>query len=847
MAHTPMMQQYFSIKDRHPDCIVFYRLGDFYEMFFDDAITGSKVLEIALTARDCGDGKKAPMCGVPFHSVNAYINKLISNGIKVAICEQMTDPKESKGIVERDVVRIITPGTLIGDELENEKSNNYVLCAHRYNGTYYISLCDVSTGEFLYNEFSGKQGLSALLSEIDSYSPMELVLEKEGDLDEKMPSGISKSYVMPKDKAKYTELCVRQFGSSEPMNLGCIIVCGMLLDYLLDTQKNDLNHITVAKKVLINEFMQIDSNAKKHLELSCNISGEKTGSLLNLLDKTDTSMGARLLRSWLNHPLLDINKIISRQNAVGEISQNPLLCARIHDLLSCIYDIERIISKLAYKTINARDCIALKKSLAVLPDLKSVVCGMSCKFMADISMRMDIMNDVYELLESAINPEPPLSIKEGDIIKPDFSPEIRELYDISISSNDILLKLEEAERNDTGIKNLKLGYNRIFGYYFEVTKSYYEKVPYRYIRKQTLANCERFITEELKDIENKITTANERRIKLEYAMFENIRSNLIDQIFRFQNVANCISAIDCITSLGDIASKNNYICPTMTSDGTLKIEKGRHPIVEAFMRDSFIANDTYLNTQDETFAIITGPNMAGKSTYMRQIALITIMAHMGGYVPAKAASISITSKIFARIGALDNLSQGKSTFMVEMSELANIVSNADKDSLIILDEIGRGTSTIDGVSIAIATVHYISERIGAKTLFATHYHQLSALDEKVAGVVNYQIAVREEGDNVAFLHTIKRGGTDKSFGIYVAKLAGLPADFIAMSKAVMESQTREDFNPDYNVSSVAQSNEPEYANKYKAIKDALSGADLNNMTPMGAMEMLYDLKEQIKE
>lgn len=846
MAYTPMMEQYFKIKEQHPDCIVFFRLGDFYEMFFEDAKTGSKALEIALTARDCGGGQKAPMCGVPFHAVNTYVNKLITKGFKVAICEQLTDPKETKGIVERDVVRIITPGTLMGDELENERKNNYVLCAIKHSGIYYISLCDVSTGEFLYNEFSGRHGFNSMLREITGYAPREIVLEERGFVDENLSLNVNKSYVKPKEYSEYNRIFTTQFGTASQISKGCVTVCAMLISYLLDTQKNNLDHIKNATHIPLNEYMEIDGNAKKHLELFENLTGTKEGSLLSLLDKTDTSMGARLLRSWLNHPLLDVNKINDRQNAVASIMDNLLLCSKLHELLAKVYDIERIISKLAYKTINARDCVSLKKSVAVLPDLKAVVGNIKCKYMSRIYEEMDTMEDVYELLEKAINPEPPISVKEGDIINPDFNDQLKELYNMSVNSSETLLRLEEAEKEETGIKNLKLGYNRIFGYYFEVTKSYYDKVPYRYVRKQTLANCERFITDELKEIEDKITGANDKRIKLEYALFEEIRGVLTDQISRFQKAADIIARLDCINSLADVAGRLSYIRPSMTTSGELKIEKGRHPIVEAAIKDGFVANDTYLNTDDERFAIITGPNMAGKSTYMRQIALITIMAHIGSFVPAKAASVCVTSKIFTRIGALDNLSQGKSTFMVEMSELANIIENADKDSLIILDEIGRGTSTIDGVSIALAAVHYIAAKIGAKTLFATHYHQLSDLEGKIDGVVNYKVAVTEEGDKVAFLHTIKRGGTDKSFGIYVARLAGLPSDFIAMANSIMSSQSTDDFKPEYDAEKIVIP-QNDYKEKFEDVKSMLSMVDIDNMTPIKAMQVLYDLKEQVKD
>lgn len=848
MGYTPMMQQYLNIKEQNKDCILFYRLGDFYEMFFEDAITGSKALEITLTSRDCGEGKKAPMCGVPYHSVNSYINKLIDKGHKVAICEQLTDPKESKGIVERDIVRIITPGTLIGDELQDEKRNNYVLCAHKDNFGYYISLCDVSTGEFLYNEFSGKNAFNAMVREIIGYAPMELLIEKDSFLDENISFYINKSYIKREDYSVYKDLFFNRLNGDKDAGSGCITVCGMLLSYLLNTQKNSLNHIKKAKLIISKNYMEIDNNAKKHLELFETLTKSKKGSLLYLLDKTDTSMGGRLLRSWLNHPLLDLSKINDRLNAVESIVENPFINTKLNELLGGIYDIERIISKLAYNTINARDCLALKKSISVLPELRRAVADLSCKYISDIIEKLDTMEDVYDLLEKAINPEAPLSVKEGDIIKPEFNEDLKALYELSKNSNDVLIKLEEAEREETGIKNLKLGFNKVFGYYIEVTKSYYDKVPYRYIRKQTLANCERYITEELKDIENKITSANEKRIKLEYAIFENIRNVLTEQISRFQTVSDCIGKIDCINSLGTVARINGYIRPAITTEGELKLEKGRHPIVELAVKDSFVANDTYLNTSNESFAIITGPNMSGKSTYMRQIALITIMAHMGSFVPAKAASVCITSKIFTRIGALDNLSQGKSTFMVEMSELADIIENADKNSLIILDEIGRGTSTIDGVSIALATVHYITSKIGAKTLFATHYHQLSSLEDKIDGVVNYKVTVSEDGENVAFLHTIKRGGTDKSFGIYVAKLAGLPADFISMAGNIMKSQSEEDFKPEYDTQNVVETSENDgYKDKYDRLALEIKGADLNNITPMAALQLLSDLQGSLED
>ncbi|MBQ9624670.1 MAG: DNA mismatch repair protein MutS, partial [Clostridia bacterium] len=667
-------------------------------------------------------------------------------------------------------------------------------------------------------------------------------------IDEGLGFSLNKSYIEPADFSFYRELFINRLNGEDSASKGCITVCGMLLDYLLKTQKNSLEHIKSAKLISDNDYMEIDANAKKHLELFETLSKEKKGSLLHLLDKTDTSMGGRLLRSWINKPILNLEKINARQNAVSSIAENPYVSSVLNELLSNVYDIERIISKLAYKTINARDCLSLKKSLLQLPGIKAAAQKLKGKYIEEIVTNLDTMEDICDLLERAINPEAPISIKEGDIINPEFNSDLKELYEISKNSQDVILKLENKEREETGIKNLKLGYNKVFGYYLEVTKSYYDKIPYHYIRKQTLVNCERFITEELKEIENKIVGADEKRIKLEYSLFEGIREALLKQISRFQQTADCISKLDCINSLGSVASEYGYTRPNITTDGVLKIEKGRHPIVERMTSGGFVANDAFLNTDSERFVIITGPNMAGKSTYMRQIALITILAHIGSFVPAASASIPLTSKIFTRIGALDNLSKGKSTFMVEMSELADIIENADKNSLIILDEIGRGTSTIDGVSIALAAVHYIASKIGAKTLFATHYHQLSNLEGEIEGVVNYKIAVSEEGDKVVFLHTIKRGGTDKSFGIYVAKLAGLPADFIAMANSIMAEQSEEDFTPAYNAEKVEQASlDGKYKEELDALLNLLEKADINNITPIQAITLLNELKETADE
>ena len=862
---TPMMQQYLELKEKYSDCLLFFRLGDFYEMFFEDALTASKELEIVLTGRDCGLKERAPMCGVPYHSVNGYINKLIDKGYKVAICEQLEDPALAKGLVERDVIRVITPGTVIEEQMLPENSNNYILSIFAANGVFELAYCDVSTGDFYTEELIGEKAQKDLIDHTAMIEPREIIANDYLFTREFVSGYLSSHFYIEKKDPKYFEIekCQRiltdHFKVTSLAGFGltdrsmAVASAGALLKYLEDTQKNSLSHITKITLITPKEFMGIDASTRRNLELTTPLrtDGNRRNTLIGVLDRTKTSMGARLLKSWTDQPLQSPEKIGSRLDAVEALVSHSKEREMLKDSLDGVYDIERLLSRIAYGTVNARDCVSLRKTLARIPSIQLVLNSLrSCDTLSVIADRLDPMDDIRTLLESAIVEEPPVSVKEGGMIREGYNADVDELRGLSHGGRSTLLSLENSERERTGIKNLKVGYNRVFGYYIEVTNSYKQLVPLEYQRKQTLANAERYVTSELKELEEKILGAEEKSISLEYDLFCEIRNTLLSCIERLKLDSGLIAALDCFRSLADVAAANNYCRPKLTKGGKLKIVDGRHPIVERSVKDSFVPNSTELDDKDERVVILTGPNMAGKSTYMRQVALITLMAHMGSFVPASQASIPLTDKIFTRVGASDSLSTGQSTFMVEMSEMANILNNATSKSLLIIDEIGRGTSTFDGLSIAWAVVEHIADKkkCGAKALFATHYHELTELEGKLDGVRNYRITVKEHGDDIIFLRRIMRGGADKSFGIQVARLAGLPYSLIERSKEILKMLEDSDIN---NAASRVKESLMEQVSLLGSTDEGdiikeLRELDVNTLTPMEAMSKLYELSTRAK-
>ena len=866
--YTPMMEQYFSIKEQYRDCILLYRLGDFYEMFFDDAITASRVLEIALTGRDCGQEERAPMCGVPHHAVDGYIAKLIENGYKVAICEQLEDPSDAKGIVKRDVVRIITPGTIIEQGMLDEKSNNY-LCTIYLDKGFGMSYVDISTGELYVtenislNDFLKNSTHDLLIEEINKITPSEIISNNHIG-NEVIDSMIYLSNVLSLDD--YKQIVLKHFKVLSLDSLGlkenyhAVISLGMLLNYLNETQKTSLDHINKLHFYTVGEYLQIDANTRKNLELIETIRGKKgPGTLYHVVDNTMTAMGGRLLKKWIEEPLKNIKHINLRLDAVEELYENIMTSNNIKEYLKSVYDIERLISRIVYGSCNGRDLNSLKQSLSNLPDLKSELNELSSQMFADIYSSFDELKDIFDLIDASIVEEPPISIKEGGIIKTGYNEELDELREITVNGKDWISNLQAKEREATGIKNLKIGFNKVFGYYLEVTKSYLKDVPDNYIRKQTLANCERYVTPELKEMEAKILNADEQIMKLEYELFLEIREFISRHVKRIQETAYNIAVIDAINSLAIAAVKNNYVRPEMNKKGFIKITDGRHPVIERIMKNEmFVPNDTYIDNKEYRMSIITGPNMAGKSTYMRQVALIALMSHIGSFVPAKKAEICIIDKIFTRVGASDDLSQGQSTFMVEMSEVSNILKNATSDSLLILDEIGRGTSTYDGLSIAWSVVEYITKKLKAKTLFATHYHELSELESKLKSVKNYKILIKEEHDEITFLRKITEGSIDRSYGIQVANLANLPEEVIERAKEILiqleESDINKPFarkknrvNDNFQVS-MFQANpaENEINKKYKELAENIKNIDIENITPMQSFKLLNDIIEKTK-
>jgi len=871
---SPMMQQYMQMKEQYKDTLLFFRLGDFYEMFFDDAILVSRELELTLTGRDCGMAERAPMCGVPFHAVDVYVNRLLEKGYKVAICEQLTDPALSKGLVERDVVRIITPGTVIESSILDEKANNYLLSLYMQGTQVGLAYVDVSTGQFELTHVSVADGAQTLLDELVRLTPTEVLVNEAMARFFHSHDVLTKVLAYPaqtldEDEFEQKEL-LRKFKVDSLAELGlddrseACAAAGALLTYLDQTQKNTLDQIQRPRVQTRDEFMLLDATTRRNLELTETIRGKsRKGSLLWILDRTHTAMGSRMMRQWLAQPLQNRTAIEKRLNAVEEVASDLVAKDRVVELLKEIKDMERIVTRICYETVNARDCVALGNSVAVIPALREALSGYRSDLIDELCDQMDPLEDVSDLLARAIADNPPLGIKDGGIIREGYDEELDRLRYAATGGRDLIASMEASEREATGIKNLKISYNRVFGFYIEVTKSYLEQVPYRYTRKQTLANAERYITQELKELEETILGAEEKSIKLEYDLFVKIREALHGQTERLQRTARCVAQLDCLTSLADTALEHNFVKPAINDKGQLSIVDGRHPVVEASLENGrFVANNTQMDMDKNRFLIITGPNMAGKSTYLRQVALITLMAHMGSFVPAREAQIPLTDRIFTRIGATDDLFMGQSTFMVEMSEVANILKHATAHSLVILDEIGRGTSTFDGLSIAWAVVEHLCDRniIGAKTLFATHYHELSQLEGKVSGVRNYCVAVREAGDDVVFLHRIVRGGADKSFGVHVGQLAGLPDAVVARAREILERLEASKFNSKAVKNSAEEAakrlNRPEDMRSqqmdfasllpYHDVLEEIKALNIDQMTPIDALYMLNRLKEKMK-
>ncbi|MCD5413944.1 MAG: DNA mismatch repair protein MutS [Clostridiales bacterium] len=871
---TPMMQQYVDIKNQYPDTFLFFRLGDFYELFFDDAKLASRELEIALTARDCGLLEKAPMCGVPHHSVDKYIDRLIKKGYKVAMCDQIEDASQTVGIVKRDVVRIITPGTVVNTNLLDEKKNNYLMSIYLEEKCG-ISYVDISTGEFFTTEITGDDVKQNLIDEIAKIMPREIIIP-DVDIDvyesvlNKLKSlynfSVNQHYSWTFESTNAINRIKEHFNVMSIDGLGLVKqqlstnATGAIIDYLKSTQKRHLEHISTINVYSLSDTMILDLSTRVNLELTETIRGKsKTGSLLSVLDKTKTSMGGRLLRKWIESPLIVPKQIESRLDAVSEVFNDVYFKNELVSIFKNIYDIERLAVRISFGSANPRDLIALKKSLQYIPKIKKLL-NNKTGMLSDINEELDLLKDVTSLIEKSIIDEPSVGLKEGGIIKDGFSDEVDELNSISKDGKAWIASLESKERNSSSIKNLKISYNRIFGYFLEVTKSNLKNVPEHYIRKQTLANCERYITPELKEMESKILSAKEKLLTLEYNLFIEIRSDIAKTIDRLQSTAKAVSKIDVLTSFAQIALDNRYTKPIITEGLEIKIKSGRHPVVERMLdNDFFVPNDTVVNNDEFQISIITGPNMAGKSTYMRQVSLIVLMAQIGSFVPALTASIGVTDRIFTRVGASDDLSQGQSTFMVEMSEMANILNSATDKSLLILDEIGRGTSTFDGLSIAWAVVEYISEKNSSRTLFSTHYHEITELETRVKGVKNYRISVKEEGDNIIFLRKIEEGSADKSYGIQVAKLAGLPIGVIKKASKILKRLERNDIakknngkvtnNENALVEEIVKEENEQLSFSEFCLMDIineLNQIDINNTTPFDALNILAKLKEKAK-
>ena len=860
---TPMMKQYLELREKYKDCILFYRLGDFYELFFDQAELCSRELELTLTGKDCGLDERAPMCGIPFHAINTYIPKMVEKGYKVAICEQVEDAKNAKGLVKRDVVKIITPGTITDNTMLDDKKNNYISAITKEKNEISFSFCDISTGEFKITSFSGVDSDIKLINEIARVNPSEIIIHEELKKDVSLIKYINKMfdiYISYSDDTS-DNIILNNIIKDKELTTIEKKSCKLLINYIEETQKTSIDQINNIIKYSVDKFMQLDSSTRRNLEiLESNREKTKKGSLLWVLDKTTTAMGGRRLRNWIETPLLNEKEILKRQNAVSTLITNKILSDELKDSLKLVYDMERLISKIVSSSANAREIVSLKNSLKELPKikniLKNIINNKKDEYIEELYNKFNTLDNIYELINISIVDDPPIAIKEGSIIKSGYNSQVDEYRRASKDGKVWLMELEAKEKELTGIKGkwLRIGYNRVFGYYIEVTNSYKNMIPEdRYVRKQTLAGAERYITEELKQIEEKILGAEEKLIDLEYDIFCDIRNTIAKEVIDIQKSASIVSILDVLCSFATVAVENNYIKPNIVKTGEIKIEGGRHPVVEkALKNDSFIPNDTFLNNESDRFLIITGPNMAGKSTYMRQVALITYMAQIGCFVPADSANISIVDRIFTRIGASDDLAMGESTFMVEMQELSNILINATSQSLIILDEIGRGTSTYDGLSIAWATVEYIAskEKIGAKTLFATHYHELIDIEAQVEGVRNYSVAVKEKGDDVIFLRKIVPGGTDESYGIYVAKLAGVSKSVITRAKQILRELedvdlAKKSINSKKKKITTEEIQVDMFNYKMAEITKILEKTNLDELSPKDALDVLYRLKEKL--
>ncbi len=863
---TPMMEQYFEIKKQYQDHILFYRLGDFYEMFFDDAVLASRVLELTLTGRDCGEAERAPMCGVPFHSAEGYIGKLVSNGYRVAICEQMEDPAQAKGLVRRDVIRVITPGTLIESNLIPEHRNNY-LCT-LYMGEFESGLCfaDVSTAEIYATSFSGSNMEARIKSELATYAPSEVLCnlsrvhmgESVGEFFAAHPEILLQDVQAVRFEEGAAEELVRaQFGERvrpevyAQRELVCAV--GAMLNYIKDTEKREISYIKELNVYSDGQYMEMDINTRRNLELTESMRGkDRKGTLLWVLDKTKTAPGARMLRKWVEHPLLSTSAIAERQDVVEEFGENYMLREELGELLSHVLDLERLMTKIVYTTANARDLRAVFSTVSVLPEVRSLLSDCKCKRLRAICESLDPLEDVRDLIGASIREDAPAVIREGGMIADGYNEEIDRLRSIMKDGKSWIEKIADEEREQTGIKNLRISYNKVFGYYIEVTNSYRDLVPDRYIRKQTLSNAERYITQELKDMEATVLGAADKVCALEYEVFQEIRNYVAEQSARIQKTASLLAEIDTYLSLATVACKNKFVRPEVDQTDVIRIKDGRHPVVEQFVKDTyFVPNDAELDTARNRLMLITGPNMAGKSTYMRQVALIVVMAQIGSFVPASEARIGVVDKVFTRVGASDDLASGQSTFMLEMNEVSYILKNATRRSLIIYDEVGRGTSTFDGMSIARAIVEYTNSRkIGAKTLFATHYHELTSLEEEFDGIVNYNIAAKKRGDSITFLRKIVRGSTDDSYGIEVAKLAGLPNEVIKRAKEILASveasaktlslsEKIETPKEDDALISMDDCINEQIINELKAV-------DINTLSPFECMSFLFDLKKRLQ-
>ena len=878
-ALTPMMQQYMAIKEQYKDCILFYRLGDFYEMFYDDALTASRELEITLTGKNCGQEERAPMCGVPYHAVDVYLNKLVAKGYKVAICEQAEDPKQAKGIVKREVIRIVTPGTNLSQQALDEGRNNYLMCLVYDNNQFGLAITDISTGDFYTTEVAT---LKELYDEIHRFSPSEIICNDSfymsgaslDDFKDRLHVSVSTLDTWYMDEAVSVQKIKEHFKVASLDGLGLTdfpsgtLAVGALLLYLYETQKNTLDNLTKITPYRSGGYMIIDSATNRNLELIETLrEKQKKGSLLWVLDKTKTAMGARLMRNWIEQPLIEKKKITARQDAVEELYNDMITREEIREYLNAVYDLERLVTRISYRTANPRDLIAFKTSLGMIPPVKQLLSQAKSAELKEIDERMDCLEDIYDLIEKSIQDEPPIMIREGGMIKEGYNEDVDKFRLSRTEGKTWLAELEAREKEKTGIKNLRVRYNKVFGYYLEVTNSYKELVPEDWTRKQTLANAERYITPELKELEDMILGAEDKLAALEYDLYCEVRDSIGEQVVRIQETAKAIAHLDVLASLACVAQSNDYVRPSINTKGVIDIQGGRHPVVEKMNNNQmFIDNDTYLDNKNHRISIITGPNMAGKSTYMRQSALIVLMAQIGSFVPAKSANIGIVDRIFTRVGASDDLASGQSTFMVEMTEVANILRNATSRSLLILDEIGRGTSTFDGLSIAWAVVEDISnpKLLGAKTLFATHYHELTELEGKLDSVNNYCIAVREQGDDIIFLRKIIRGGADKSYGIQVARLAGVPDSVIDRAKEIsswLEETDVTDKAKNLQVRTSAKKKEVVreavpaekqmslfdiYPADHPVLKE-LAGLDVSNMTPIQALNTLYELQKRLKE